>query len=62
MHHMLEGTIKSPSNFIYPKRGNGKHQENPKGKINIKKWVGESVMQGEGISTRHIHGTPWDPY
>lgn len=24
--------------------------------------VQESVMQGEGISTPHIHCTQWDPY
>src|ERR1051325_7051409 len=27
-----------------------------------KRWIRESVMQGEGISTPHIHRTRWDPF
>ena len=41
----------------------------PKGRENIDKtrgkeiyWVRKSVMQGEGISTPNIHGTPWEPF
>ena len=25
-------------------------------------WVRKSVMQGEGINTPNIHGTPWEPF
>src|ERR1044072_2977335 len=27
-----------------------------------KRWIRESVMQGEGSSTPHIHRTRWDPF
>lgn len=59
-HHTLEGTTESPPKFIYPKRGKGKHRENPRGKGNTEKQVWESVTQGEDINIPHMHGTPWE--
>lgn len=60
MYRTLGGTIESPPDFIYPKREKGVHRENQRGKRNTKKWVRESVIQGEGINNPHIHGTPWE--
>ena len=56
MHYTLEGITESPPNFIYPKRGKGKHRENPRGK---KKHIetGKGIDYARGMYYHPSH--PW---